>query len=120
MQSTAATVEAYIAEAPPERQGALERLREACIRGLPGCVETMTYGMASYGRPGEDPVICFASQKQYIAFYAGQSAVTTFAEALKGLDNGKGCIRYRKPAQIDFAVVDAILADVHARRQAMS
>ena len=33
------------------------------------------------------------------------------AEALKGLDAGKSCIRYRKPEQIDCNLLDRMLAD---------
>ena len=116
MQSRAATVDAYIAEAPAERREALTRLREACLKGLPNCEEGMTYGMAGYGLPGKEPMLCFASQKGYIAFYAGAVAVTKFADALRGIDHGKSCIRYRKPSQIDFAVVEAIVADIHERQ----
>lgn len=117
MQSKAATVDDYIAEAPAERRAALQRLREVCARGLPGCEERMSYGMAGYAPPGQAPMLCFASQKGYIALYAGVSAVNRFADALAGVDHGKSCIRYRKPSQIDFGVVEAIVADIQARRQ---
>jgi hypothetical protein len=37
------------------------------------------------------------------------------AEALKGLDAGKSCIRFRKPETIDFELLDKLLRDTAAR-----
>ena len=68
MQSKAATVDAYIAEAPPERCDALALLRRLCREELPGFEETMLYGMPSYMRGGEVEV-AFASQKAYVSLY---------------------------------------------------
>jgi phenylalanyl-tRNA synthetase beta chain len=33
------------------------------------------------------------------------------AEALKGVDAGKSCLRFRRPEQIDLDLVDRLLAD---------
>ena len=35
---------------------------------------------------------------------------------LSGLDTGKGCIRYRSPAAVDFTVVHSMLTAVAASR----
>jgi uncharacterized protein YdhG (YjbR/CyaY superfamily) len=117
MQSKAKTVEAYLADVPAERRAALTRLRDLCRELLPDLEETMAYGMPTYGR-GADVVTAFASQKNYIAFYAGQVAIQHHAEALKGIDCGKGCIRYGRPEALDFAVARSILQDVAARHEA--
>ena len=118
VQSKATSVDAFMAEVPEDRRPALERLRQLCREELVGWGEGMTYGMPGYGPPGA-PVVCFNNQKQYIAFYAGGTAVTRFAERLADVDCGKGCIRYRKPAAIDFDLVRDILKDVRARTEAM-
>ena len=68
--------------------------------------------MPGYGPQGRDPIVSFNSQKQYIALYAGQSAVARFADRLDGLDCGKGCIRYRRPAQMDFDVIGDMLGEI--------
>jgi hypothetical protein len=36
------------------------------------------------------------------------------AGALVGLDTGKGCIRFRRPDRIDFALVEKLLRDTAA------
>ncbi|MEJ2817387.1 DUF1801 domain-containing protein [Caulobacter sp. CCG-8] len=117
VQSKAASVDAFMAEVGDERRPALERLRALCREELAGWPEGMSYGMPGYGPPGA-PVVAFNDQKQYIAFYAGQTAVARFADRLAGVDCGKSCIRYRKPDAIDFDLVRDILRDVRARREA--
>ena len=36
--------------------------------------------------------------------------------ALRGLSVGKGCLRFRSPEKIDFAVVEKLLADTRRSR----
>lgn len=109
MQSKAQDVATYIAEAPPERQTALARLRALCLETLPGYEERMEYGMPGYARSGVVEV-AFASQKQYISLYIlKQEVLDAHRGELRGIDLGKGCIRYRKPEQIDFDVVEKLL-----------
>lgn len=111
MQSQAKDVDAYLAEVPAERRAALTRLRELCRRTLIGYTEGMHYGMPGYTAPGaEEGEVGFASQKQYIALYIlKQPALEAHRAELAGLSVGKGCIRYRRPEQIDFKVVKKLL-----------
>ncbi len=111
MQSNAKDVAAYIAEAPAERRAALTKLRELCLSTLKGYEERMEYGGPVYQQPGaKEPEVGFASQKQYISLYIlKQPALEAHRALLAGLSVGKGCIRYRRPAQIDFAVVKKLL-----------
>jgi len=112
MQSDAKTVEAYIKEAPEERQAALAKLRSACREMLTGHTESMEYGMPGYNREGEEISVAFASQKNYISLYIlREEVLNQFRERLSGLNLGKGCIRYRKPEQIDFGIVREMLAE---------
>ena len=53
----------------------------------------------------------FASQKAYISLYVlREAAVAANADRLAGLSVGKGCIRFRRPEQIDPELVRALLA----------
>ena len=113
MQSKATTVDAYIAEADATRRPALERLRALCREHLPDHLEGMKWGMAAYSR-GE-AYVAFANQKQYLALYGLRGAATRLAAAERmGGDQGKGCFRYRKPEQIDFDLLSALLKDIAA------
>jgi uncharacterized protein YdhG (YjbR/CyaY superfamily) len=109
VQSKAATVDDWMAEVEPARAPAIRRIRESALSH--GWAEAMRYGMPACGPPGADPVFAFDSQKQYISLYVPPAVHALHAEALKGLDAGKSCIRFRNPAKIDFDLVDRLIAD---------
>ena len=72
----------------------------------------MAYGMPSYRRADGEVEVAFASQKQYISLYILKSSVLDkYRLELGHLDLGKGCIRYRKPHQIDFHMVTKLLEE---------
>jgi uncharacterized protein YdhG (YjbR/CyaY superfamily) len=109
MQSDAPDVDAYLEEVPEKRRDALIALRDACRKDLNGFTESMEYGGPSYSRNGEVEV-GFASQKQYISLYMLRTDVMqAHRHQLANLDVGKGCIRYRRPEQIDMTVVRSML-----------
>jgi len=102
-------VDEYLAAAPLERRQALTELRDACLRFLPGFIETFHLGMPSYER--EDGVeIAFASQKQYLSFYVSRTdVIDAHRPRLDGLDIGKGYIRHESPEEVDLDVINSIL-----------
>jgi len=109
MISKAADVDSYIVALPQERRAAVEKLRRLCKRHLKGFEESMEYGVPVYKRNGAIEV-SLASQKQYIALYVlKKDVLDEFRSSLTGLKLGKGCIRFAKPDQIDFAVVEQLL-----------
>jgi uncharacterized protein YdhG (YjbR/CyaY superfamily) len=110
VQSKAVTVDDYLAEADEVRRPLLERFRALALESLTGWSEVMDYGMAGYTKG--DAATRFANQKGYIAFYAGRDAIERHAEQLKGIDCGKGCIRYKNLAKIDFEVVKSLFVDI--------
>ena len=115
MVNKASDVQAYIAEAPEERQPALKKLRSLCRKHLKNYEERIEYGMPVYKRDGAME-ISFASQKQYIALYVMKKEVLDeFRPALGASSIGKGCVRFNKAEKIDFAVIDRLL-----RRNAQS
>jgi uncharacterized protein YdhG (YjbR/CyaY superfamily) len=115
VQSDATSVAEYLRTVDAARRPALKRLRELCREHLRGWEERMQWGMPGYGPSGADPVVSFNCQVRHIAFYAGPTAVARFKDRLKGVDTGKGCVRYRNPAAIDFDVVADMLKEIRAR-----
>jgi uncharacterized protein YdhG (YjbR/CyaY superfamily) len=114
VRSDAGSVDGYLAEVPEERRAALARLRELCRAELDGFAEVMAYGMPAYERDGVAE-IAFASQKQYISFYLMRGDVReAFEDRLAGQDMGKGCLRFRNPERIDYALVRDLLKAVAA------
>jgi uncharacterized protein YdhG (YjbR/CyaY superfamily) len=112
--SAAADVGDYLAAQPDEWRPTLERLRARCRRHLRGFTEEIAYKMPSYRR-GERTEVAFAKQARYLSLYVmDQGVLDAHRAALAGLDLGKGCIRYRRPDQVDWRVVDALLRAVAA------
>ncbi|MFB7609069.1 iron chaperone [Streptomyces gardneri] len=112
VQSSAVDVDAYLAEVPEGRRDALAGLRRLCRAELKGFDEVMAYGMPTYMREGAAE-IAFASQKQYISFYLMRSDVReAFEERLAGRGMGKGCLRFRKPEDVDLDLVRDLLRAV--------
>ena len=109
MQSTAATVDEYLETVPPERLAALSEIRQLCLQILSGYEESMAYGGPAYSKGGTIEV-GFISQKHYISLYVlNKEVLDKYRHRLK--DAGKGCIRYRKPEQIDFEIVKKLLEE---------
>src|SRR5476649_186027 len=112
--SRAATVQAYLAELPPERRKVVSAARDLVLRSLPeGYDEGMDYGMIYYHVPFSrlsetynGHPLCYvglAAQKNFYAFYLmgiysdparTKAFVDGFARAGKKLDAGKSCVRF--------------------------
>ncbi len=110
MQNTAATVDEYLETVEPERLPAMTSLRQACRTTLVGDTEGMQHGMPYYYSKDNGAQIAFNSQKNYISLYGVRQEVKDrYRDHLK--DSGTGCIRYRHPEQIDFAIVELLLRE---------
>jgi uncharacterized protein YdhG (YjbR/CyaY superfamily) len=117
MQSKATTVDAYLAEVPIERRPALERLRTLARSIFPDAVEGIDYGMPVLKRDGA-LAFAYASQKNYISLYGlGQDVLERYRPRLAGGDCGKGCLRYKKPDAIDFALLETMMVEARDTKQ---
>lgn len=134
MPSTAHTPQEYIDSLPGDRKEAMNQLRHTITAHLPeGFREEMSYGMIGYVVPHSLypagyrtnpklplPFICLASQKSYIALhhmglYGDEALLRWFKEAYPRhsktkLDMGKGCIRFKKPAQIPYDLIGELVS----------
>ena len=133
MKSDAKTPEDYINSVPEDRKEAIINLRNCILKSLPkGFEETINYGMLGYVVPHsiypkgyhcnpKDPLpfMGFASQKNSINFYhMGIYAkkelldwfVTEYPKYCKQkLDMGKSCVRFKKPENIPFALIEELV-----------
>ncbi|MGA0605048.1 iron chaperone [Phenylobacterium sp. VNQ135] len=115
VQSQAATVDAYLAEVSPAREPQLIRLREIARRVLADHHERMLWGRPTYLRHGR-AIFGFAEQKQYVSLYFGDhELLDDHGESLSRVRRSKGCLRYRKSAPIDWAVIERLLAEAALR-----
>jgi uncharacterized protein YdhG (YjbR/CyaY superfamily) len=108
------SVKSYIDDQEPQWRSTLKQLRSACRRELHGFTEGIAYGMPSYSR-AEQVEVSFAKQARYVSLYIlKQPVLDAYREQLIGVSMGKGCIRYRRPDQIDWDLVSSLLADAKA------
>ncbi|HEY5169686.1 MAG TPA: DUF1801 domain-containing protein [Thermoleophilia bacterium] len=92
-RSTAATIDEYIADFPPETQAALEELRALIRASAPGATETISYAIPTFDLNGRH-LVHFAGYAKHIGFYPIPSAMTAFAEELAPYKSGKGSAQF--------------------------
>jgi uncharacterized protein YdhG (YjbR/CyaY superfamily) len=103
------SVDAYMAEASPRFEPSLQQVRALARRVLEDHVERMQWGMPAYVRDGQIS-FGFAERKQYLSLYFVNFAVLERnLKAIAGLNHGKGCVRYRNPAKVDWGLVEKLL-----------
>ena len=111
--------DAWLAELDDVRRPQLEEL-DARIRGLaPGLRRYVDRGWLSYGRysyrsarsgrSGDWMCVALASNKQYISLYAGPIRLDPFVPRLPKADLGRGCIRFKRLADVDLAIIDEVV-----------
>jgi len=108
MQSKATTISEYLEELPPDRRSALNELRALIHRVAPKTVEAMQYGLPAFG-----DLCAFASQKNYMALYVCESDIIKAHLAQLGkVSCGKGCIRFKRLADLNLSAVEGILREI--------
>ena len=111
MKSDAETVDDYVARVDEQWRPVVERLRSTCLAHLDGYQEVMAYGMPAYVVDG-DVEVGFARQVRYLSFYIAKKGVL---DARRGefhdLSLGKGCIRFTRPEQVDWSLIEVLLRD---------
>jgi uncharacterized protein YdhG (YjbR/CyaY superfamily) len=125
MQSTATTVEQYLAELPVDRREAIQAVRRVILENIPeGYEEAMNYGMIVFQVPLEvypdtynkKPLMyaALASQKHHMAvyltaIYMDEEERQKFEEAYrstgKRYDVGKSCVRFRKLENLPLELI---------------
>jgi uncharacterized protein YdhG (YjbR/CyaY superfamily) len=108
MQSKAATISEYLEELPADRRSALNELRAVIHRIDPETVEAMQYGLPAFG-----DLCALASQKNYMALYVCENEVVKRHLAELGkVSCGKGCIRFKRLADLNLSAVESLLRDI--------
>jgi uncharacterized protein YdhG (YjbR/CyaY superfamily) len=113
MTSKATTISEYLEELPPDRRAALNELRALIHRVAPKTVEAMKYGLPSFGE-----LCALASQRNYMALYVCETDIVKAHLAQLGkVDCGKGCIRFKRIADLNLDIVETILREILKLRQ---
>lgn len=133
MTSDAKTVKEYLKQIPDDQKEMFNHIRDCIVANLPaGFEEVMSYGMIGYVVPHSIykdgyhcnpklplPFMALAAQKNFIAFYhmgiyAKPALYEWFTHTyLKAtptkLDIGKSCLRFKKSANVPFALVGELV-----------
>ncbi len=128
MQSSATTVQEYLAELPDDRQAAIEAVRATIKANVDDDIEEgMQYGMIGFYVPHRVfpagyhcdpkqplPFVALASQKRHMSVYLMTTYMDgaqdtwlreAWAKAGKKLDMGKCCIRFRELEDVPLDVL---------------
>ena len=130
MQSTATTVDDYLAELPDDRRDVVRTVLEAVRHNIPpGYTESMAMGMIAWTVPLErypdtyngQPLgyVGLAAQKRHYSLYLmgcymdpvqAQEFRTRWESRGRRLDMGKSCLRFNKLEDLDLDFVGEVIA----------
>ena len=108
-RSTAATIDEYIAEFPPETQAALEEMRTLIRASAPGATETISYAIPTFDLNGKH-LVHFAGYAKHVGFYPGASGVAAFREDLKAYKGAKGSVQFPLGSPLPVDLIRRIVA----------
>ncbi len=106
MKAAAASIDAYLADVPPDQRAALERLRRQIREAAPDAEECISYGLPTFKLNGS--LVHFGAAKSHCAFYP-HSVIEPFADRVKAYDTSKGTIRFQPENPLPEALVREIV-----------
>lgn len=110
MQYEVKTPKEYIAALEDDwRKDKVKALRAIIKEKAPNLKEGINYKMLSYS-DDRGPAFHLNAQKNYVSFYVGNaSKVDPNGVLLKGIDVGKGCVRFKKTIDISETRIDEFI-----------
>jgi uncharacterized protein YdhG (YjbR/CyaY superfamily) len=92
-RSTATTIDAYVAEFPPETRTVLEEMRALIRASAPDATETMSYAIPTFDM-GRRHLVHFAGYEHHIGFYPGAAGIAAFQDDLGRYKSAKGSVQF--------------------------
>jgi len=92
-RSSAASIDEYIAEFPPETQKVLEEMRALIKATAPDATETISYAIPTFDLAGKH-LVHFAGYAKHVGLYPTPSGLVAFEEELKPYKAGKGTAQF--------------------------
>ncbi len=113
-RSQAATIDAYIAEFPPEVQERLSAIRQIVHEVVPEATETISYAIPTFDLGGKH-LVHFAGYARHVGFYPGGYGFAGFEDEIAGYKQGKGSVQFplSEPLPVDLIrrIVEARVAE---------
>ncbi|HKF44914.1 MAG TPA: GNAT family N-acetyltransferase [Thermoanaerobaculia bacterium] len=97
------TIDQYLADVPPEKRKALQKLRATIHAGFPRAEETISYGVPAFRLDGS-VIAWFAAAANHCSFFPG-GVLEPFAKELAGYETSKGTIRFQPEKPLPAALV---------------
>jgi len=101
-----ASVEAYIAQFPPQVRPILERIRQTIREAAPDAVEKIAWQMPTFWQ--KENLIHFAAAKGHVGLYPGESGVRAFADRLTQYKTSKGAIQFPLSEPVPYELIAEI------------
>jgi uncharacterized protein YdhG (YjbR/CyaY superfamily) len=92
-RSGASSVDAYIAEFPPEVQQVLQEMRNLIKAAAPDATEAISYAMPTFDLNGKH-LVHFAAFKHHIGLYPTPTGVEAFKADLAPYKTSKGAVQF--------------------------
>lgn len=110
MQYEVTTPSEYIAALDDDwRKEKLQSIRAIIKEKAPDLIEGINYKMLSYA-DDRGPAFHLNAQMNYVSFYVGDAKkVDPTGELLKGIDVGKGCLRFKKKIVVSDTKIDEFI-----------
>ena len=132
VQSTAATVPAYLKSLPPERRSVVSAVRKVIRKHLPkGYEEKMNWGMITWQVPlkrypdtyNKQPLafVALAAQKNNYALYLmcayqdkvfEKSLLDAYRKLRRKPDKGKSCLRFKRLEDLPLEAIGGLISTI--------
>ncbi len=86
------SIDAYIAQFPPEVQQKLQALRQVIRQSAPEATEKISWQMPTFFLHGN--LVHFAAHQKHIGFYPGAEGIQAFQEKLSAYKTSKGAVQF--------------------------
>jgi len=101
------TVDAYIAQFPPEVQRLLAEIRAVIRAAAPEAEEKISYRMPGYAQCGA--LVWFAAFKRHIGFYPTASGIAAFKDELSAYKTARGSVQFPLDQPIPYDLIRKIV-----------
>jgi uncharacterized protein YdhG (YjbR/CyaY superfamily) len=101
------SIEAYIAQFPPEIQEILQNIRKTIHAAAPEATEKISYGMPTFYLSGN--LVHFAAFKSHIGFYPAPSGMEAFEKELSVYKRGKGSVQFPLGEPVPYELIGRIV-----------
>ncbi|MEM6384537.1 MAG: DUF1801 domain-containing protein [Pseudomonadota bacterium] len=114
MLSDASNPKQYLEQLPEDwRRRTLLELGSIIHETASDLTESMSYGMLGYGA-GDSFAFHLNAQRNYVSLYVGNASdIDPSGELLKGLNVGKGCVRFTKSKSPGDTRISEFIARAH-------